>query len=111
MAPQTVSSPATLTFEISLIKQVPAGGQLVLDFGSFELAAPVNSVVSCSATYGFAGNASCLVSSKSKIVIKGAFPTLDNLLIFSLNSVTTPSYVNDFPVVVSSLDSASALIE
>lgn len=105
---------ATYTFELSLLKQIPSGGSLILDFGSFDLTqtAPLNSGLECGAPYGFGLNpAVCTITAQNKLTIKGAFPTQDNLLIFSIKDIRNPSYVNDFPVVISSLDISSSLIE
>ena len=40
-----------------------------------------------------------------------AYPNQDYLLIFTLAGIKNPSFVNDFPVVVSSYDSSGTLIE
>lgn len=87
---------------------------MVIDFGSVNLTltAPVNSKIPCVTTYGFSSTAGvCTVSSVSTITITNAFPNQDNLLIFTILGLKNPAFVNDFPVVVQSLNVSQGLIE
>lgn len=109
-----MSSNADYNFELKLIKPIAQGGSLSLDFGSVDLTltAAVGSKIPCVTTYGFSTTAgSCTVSTAHTITITNAFPTQDYLLIFTIVGLKNPAFVNDFPVVVQSLNASQGLIE
>ena len=66
----------------------------------------------CSAIYGFASSASCsAVTGENAIRLTGAFPTVDFLLIFSVNGVSNPSFEKNFYIFVASYKSTGEIIE
>jgi hypothetical protein len=63
-------------------------------------------------TYGFSTTAGvCTITSSNTITITNVFPTQDYLLIFTLLGLKNPAFVNDFPVVVQSLNASEVVIE
>ena len=108
--PQTVSVLSSYTFELTIIKPIQLGGLLILNFGNIDLTqtTAVGTTTACTTTYGFnSQTAVCTVTSKNELTISNAFPTQDNLLIFTLNAIKNPAYVNEFTIVAQTFDASA----
>ena len=94
-APTEISQTSSYTFELDIQTPIPEGGTIVAMMPpGFDL--PAGLQLPCDPIYGFERtSASCSVNDDGNIEFRDAFPTVDFLIIFSVE-LQNPSYASTF---------------
>jgi hypothetical protein len=107
--PTEISQTATYTFELDIQNMVPADGKIVVVLPREGFNQVAGTDLPCAPTYGFDGSeASCTINEDGNIELTDALPTVDFLVIFTVE-LTNPSYASTFFLLVYTHDSATQI--